>query len=59
MKYFYILDLKKHFGSIYKMTILLKKYKYVTNDLLQLQAKVNPVFDLQITMINVVVKGST
>ena len=58
MKYFHILDLKKHLGSIYKMIILLK-YKYVTNDLLQLQAKVNPVFDLQITMINVVVKGST
>ena len=57
MKYFNILDLKKQLGSIYKIIILLKKY--VTNDLLQLQAKVNPVFDLQITMINVVVKGST
>jgi len=57
MKYFNILDLKKQLGSIYKIIILLKKY--VTNDLLQLQVNMNPVFDLQITMINVTVKGST
>ena len=57
MKYFHVLDLKKQLGSIYKMIILLKKY--VTNDLLQLQVNMNPVFDLQITRINVTVKGST
>lgn len=64
MKYFHILDLKKiawYTSDIQDdhSSILLKKHKYVTNDLLQLQANMNLVFNLQITIINTAVKGIT